>query len=103
MKNLINKSEVQTYKNIKDFINNNNLSITKLYIYNELANFIEFEQLNEQQQSKILNSIYSYWLYSYLTENYIYNIVEIAIHNLKTIIQNNFDYKFFENLLNENI
>lgn len=103
MKNLINKSEVQTYKNIKDFIINNNLSIIKLYIYEELTHFTEFEQLNEQQQIEILNSIHSYWLHNDFMENDLYNIIDITMQYIKQIIESNFDYLFFESIINKNL
>lgn len=102
MKNLINKSEVQTYKNIKDFIINNNLSIIKLYIYEELTHFTEFEQLNEQQ-IEILNSIHSYWLHNDFMENDLYNIIDITMQYIKQIIESNFDYLFFESIINKNL
>lgn len=101
--------------NIKDYIkilkniDTKKGSFIKLQIIFYLIDSDEFKQLNEENQEKLVDFIYSYYMQNdieeYDLEQMTYGIINSSDYGYINIIENinNIDYQKFENILNDKL
>lgn len=104
----IREKELHTYKNILKEFNKNNLSIIKLEILDNLQSFDKFNDItDEDEQEKIIDFIYTYFMDNDFQEYNLYNICDMLINSTHycniDIIPNikNMSYEDFEKIINE--
>lgn len=91
------------YYEILEEIKRKGLYISKIYIFSELDWYHDFKILENEEKMKIIDLIYSYYIQEDLIENNLFNLIEITQDYIDDIKEHDFDFKYFENLMNCNI
>ena len=103
----IRDTEIHTYKNILKEFKKENISLIKLETLEHLQGFDNFNELQEEQQNKILDFVYSYWIESDLQEHTLFDYIEVLassnFYGYGDIFANieKLSYKDFVNIIEE--
>lgn len=73
--------EIKKYKNILKEFKKENISLIKLETLEHLQGFDNFNELKEEQQNKILDFVYSYWIESDLQEHTLFDYIEVLANS----------------------
>lgn len=74
----------------------------KISIVEDMQNFKNYQALKEEERAKLLDFIYSFWIYNDFLENTLFDIIYQILNNSNIPKElKNMDFKTFENIVNE--
>lgn len=98
-----NKEIYDNYKNILNIMREKNLSIIKLEILDNMQSFDAFWDLSYDGRISLIDLIFDYYVADDWFEYNLYNFIDETMRNLDEIIKNNFDEKFYWNLMDKKL
>lgn len=88
----------------KELKDNNDLIgfTTKLFIIDNAQSFDNYNELSQEQKAKIIDFIYSYWIYNDFIENTLFDIICLIFDNIEIINKiDKMNYKDFEKIIDD--